>query len=130
MGLDNMIKAWDKEENQMCYVVFIDFIKPQIGLHCIGYGSYCQHLNDVIILRNTEVKDKNSKEIYEGSIIEGGYLNPLTNEFLSRKYLIEYKDGCFIGSLIGHSPYGDTWLRFIKGEVIGNRYENPELLEG
>ncbi|WP_346884334.1 YopX family protein [Clostridium sp. UBA4395] len=78
----------------------------------------------------TGLNDKNNKEIYEGDIIEGGYLNPLTSEFLSRKYIIEYDKGSFKGKLIGHTPYGDTWLQFIDGEVIGNIYEDKHLLEG
>lgn len=76
----------------------------------------------------TGLKDKNGKEIYEGDIIEGGYLNPLTSKFLSRKYVVEYDKGSFKGKLIGHTPYGDTWLQFIEGEVIGNIYEDKYLL--
>jgi len=76
------------------------------------------------------LKDKNGVEIYEGDIIEGGYLNPLTSEFLSRKYIVEYDKGSFKGKLIRHTPYGDTWLQFIEGEVIGNIYEDKHLLEG
>lgn len=81
------------------------------------------------VMQYTGLKDKNDKEIYEGDILEGGYLNPLENKFLSRKYLIEYGEGIFKGILIGHSPYGDTLLKFINGEVIGNIYETPKLLE-
>lgn len=82
------------------------------------------------VMQYTGLNDKNGVEIYEGDIIEGGYLNPLTSEFLSRKYIIEYDKGSFKGKLIGHTPYGDTWLQFIEGEVIGNIYENKDLLEG
>lgn len=84
---------------------------------------------DIEIMQYTGLKDKNGVEIYEGDIIEDGYLNPLTGEFLSRKYVIEYDKGSFRGKLIGHTPYGDTFLSFIKGEVIGNIYEDKHLLE-
>lgn len=84
------------------------------------------------LMEYTGLKDKNGQEIYEGDIVEGGFLNPLTDKFHSKKYLIEYKEkgAYYKGKLIGSSPYGDTWLKFIEGEVIGNIYENPELLEG
>lgn len=85
-------------------------------------------LGDAEILRPTGLKDKNNKEIYEGDIIEGGYLNPLTGDFTSKRYIVKYEKASFIGELIGHSPYGNTWLNFIHGEIIGNIYESPELL--
>ena len=74
-------------------------------------------------------EDKNGKKIFEGDIIEGGYLNPLTNKFNSKKYVVEFKHATFIGKLIGHSPYGDTWLYFVHGDIIGNIHDNPKLLE-
>jgi uncharacterized phage protein (TIGR01671 family) len=104
-----------KDSDEWCVYNYITDIKEDECLRVMQY---------------TGLKDKSGKEIYEGDIIEGGYMNLLTQEFNSKKFIVEYKEGCFGGKLIGHSPYGDTWLKFIKGEVIGNIYENPELLEG
>lgn len=81
------------------------------------------------VMQYTNLKDKNGVEIWEGDIIESGYLNPLTGDFLSRKYVVEYDKDSFMGKLIGHTPYGDTFLRFINGEVIGNIYEDKYLLK-
>lgn len=80
-------------------------------------------------------KDKKGKKIYEGDFIEGGYMNPLTGEYEKRIYLVEVTDMGYRGKLIGHSPYGDTFLSWIGNhekfnrEIIGNKYDNPELLE-
>ena len=69
---------------------------------------------------------------YRHSLLSVYFLlsNSIIGEFLSRKYVIEYDKGSFRGKLIGHTPYGDTFLSFIKGEVIGNIYEDKYLLEG
>lgn len=105
----------------------IDSANECISITC-GRERYIS-IDKKTVGQYTGFKDENSVEIYEGDILEGGYLNPLENKFLSRKYLIEYREGVFLGILIGHSPYGDTLLKFINGEVIGNIYETPELLE-
>lgn len=84
---------------------------------------------DYKVMEYTGLKDEDGKEIYEGDIIEGGYFNMLTGEFSSRKHIVKYENAQFKAELIGHTPYGDTWLQFVKGKIIGNIYENPELLE-
>lgn len=84
------------------------------------------------IMQYTDLKDMHGKEIYEGDILDCSYISPLSKEFIRRHYLITYEDGAYKAKLIWHSPYGDTWLYFEneKGAVIGNIYENPELLGG
>lgn len=78
----------------------------------------------------TGLHDKNGKEIYEGDILDGSYIHPLTEQKVIRHYQVEFNRGNFYASLIGKSPYGDTILYFRNEqcEIIGNIYENPELL--
>lgn len=137
---DIKFRAWDKEiesfipvnnwidelKNSKTRILGKEIITDFIKLPCLMVALKSK---DVKLMQCTGLKDIKGLSIYEGDIIEGGYLNPLTNEFLSRKYIVVYDNAEFKGELIGHSPYGDTGLRFIKGYVIGNIYENPELLE-
>lgn len=130
MNREIKFRAWDKD---MVMMVYTDELMGHIEYDTNPVNTINIILNEddysLDFMQYTGLKDINGKEIYEGDIIEGGYLNPLTGEFLSRKYIVEYENAQFRGKLIGHSPFGDTWLHFIKGEVIGNIYENPELLE-
>ena len=65
----------------------------------------------------TGLKDKNGKEIYEGDIIEEAQGNGVV-EWLERRAAFGYLTDTATIQLYG-----------FYGEVIGNIYENPELLE-
>mgnify|MGYP001233689767 FL=1 len=81
--------------------------------------------NHAILMQYTGLKDKNGKEIYEGDIIresdgDGGYIYAK---------VVYYKDG-FMGKEKGFEPEYPISDFKNETEVIGNIYENPELLEG
>jgi len=71
------------------------------------------------VMQYTGLKDKNGKEAYEGDVVrwDDGDL-----------YIIEWieKEGCW-GTRSGIWLCNSNWKGHI--EVIGNIYENPELLE-
>lgn len=70
------------------------------------------------LMQYTGLKDKNGVEIYEGDILKhGGYIGTVT----------WYKDtACFMQSMINSTG---SHLIDSTCEVIGNIYENPELVK-
>src|SRR5699024_7761530 len=128
-------RAWDKDNEVMFYSEDnqnddFTFIAEKGGLqfYYIDKGDrYLQDTNSVL-MQYTGLKDKNGVEIYEGDILSTD---------LDRPYLIvEFRNGAFM--FLCHDDGKDYYdfmattgenSNFTKyHEVIGNIYENPELL--
>lgn len=75
-------------------------------------------------LQYTGLKDKNGVEIYEGDVVECTGWNNIDKEW--KKYFkVSFDDGCFCLEDNDGKFYGV----FKTTVVIGNIYENTELLE-
>ena len=83
-----------------------------------------------VLMQYTGLKDKNGVEIYEGDIVDITSTNT-SGSILPSKYKVIYGCGSFD---ISRESYGETISYRIgeipngNNEILGNIYENPELL--
>ena len=117
-------RAWLKKEQKMDnYIDHISWLEDE--LYCIGDGiTYMVSAEDLVLMQSTGLVDKNGKEIFEGDIVKMSkdvYSEPTYYEVVRHyggAYRLESKQhGC------------ELWLRHTDCKVVGNIYENPELLE-
>ncbi|MCO5422508.1 YopX family protein [Enterococcus faecalis] len=134
-------RAWDKRENTMRDVAVLHFTKGG-KVNSIEYWktpselkSY--HVRNLVLMQSTGLKDKNGVEIFEGDILK---IIEVTNEGIS-EYITDviWEDCSFVFKSEGVDYY-DTFLGAFSGDpnttyplfellVIGNVWDNPELLE-
>ncbi len=77
--------------------------------------------DDVELMQSTGLVDKNGQEIFEGDIVhayseDARLIGAI--EYFDNAYCIKTKNGV----------YNSLWINAEYYEVIGNIYENPELL--
>ena len=75
--------------------------------------------NDLHLMQSTGLKDKNGKEIFEGDVVK---CNGLLGTIKSLKAM-------WICSFVKYNNYQKVGFFAQEIEVVGNIYENPELLE-
>jgi len=133
-------RAWDKVAKAMSpsFVLFGEFTlmglihdwQASVG-EKMNIGDSLFRLKDLEIMQFTGLLDKNGKEIFEGDIVDSGkgeifYCNK------SAMFKVRWHDKVFKNVRGNSQNYNNGERLFMNShiawEVIGNIYENPDLL--
>ncbi|EPH62154.1 phage hypothetical protein [Enterococcus faecium 13.SD.W.09] len=104
-------------------VLQIDLSRSMVSLK-IENASEWYWFKEVVLMQSTGLKDKNGVGIFEGDVLTSNVqpckmVNPIKDGY----GVVRFENGMFkLGAI--------SLVTFIsKMEVVGNIYENPELLE-
>ncbi|ELC8383211.1 MAG: YopX family protein [Clostridium perfringens] len=124
MSRDIKFRAWDEELGEMLYTESEEWFDDGVYFRFNKHEEELRH----DLMRYTGLKDENGKEIYEGDILSIKIYSR-DKIIVQCKALVEFKDGYF-GVIWGYDKSFLSLKSFFntKFEVVGNKYENPEIL--
>ena len=117
-------RAWLKNDKEMIEADEIHWDRGQLDF--IGDAiTFMRKADEIELMQSTGLKDKNGKDVYIGDIIK------CTRGCPHEVYLEKEYGGTYIGGMpavyLKGIKEGYAWTG--DEEIIGNVYQNPELLE-
>ena len=127
-------RAWDSAKKEMFKDTFAITESGQVVVveqESVASSPDYVFVDHLVIMQSTGLKDKNGKEIFEGDVLTNGMdiVDVRNHETLGFYTLVNGREVFF-----GHGTSIEEFEENIEGfteiaEVLGNVYENPELLE-
>lgn len=120
-------RAWDKIHKNMYEVddiMSVDFGKSEISVKTLFFERTSRYdFDDIVLMQSTGFTDKNGKEIFEGDILDS------EDSFLAGVVELRQNLGMFVSTLIKCNNFEHLCNVLDSTQIIGNVWENPELLE-
>jgi len=130
-------RAWDKENERMLYSNNEQNDYPfswhlhSKGIEIMEYdGTDWYSLKDLVFMQYTGSKDKNDKEICDGDIVNYPDADIFYHDEYLNRGIVEYDEDSMAYYFTNRETVEMDDLDISTDvEVVGNIYENPELLE-
>ena len=129
-------RVWVKIGKRMVFsddILGIDYENKEIVTQQVYFENglpddrdiYCYDFDEIELMQSTGLKDKNGKEVFVGDIIK------CTRGCLHEVYIEKEYGGTYFGGMpaVYLKDLGEGYAWTEHEEIIGNIYENPELLE-
>ena len=86
-------------------------------------------IDDKYLMQSTGIRDMNNREIFEGDVVRQVRTQPTTeNEIITG--VVTMIEGTWLIMNDNEQLASKLWSETDENEIIGNIYENKELLEG
>ena len=123
-------RAWDKEFKEMVQVDALLFDEQAIKATYKNGSVTKEDMKNYVLMQSTGLFDKNGKEIYEGDAVQFEDCYESSDFLYINTGIIEWCQGGF-HITNRHSVTMEDLLfeELLDVEIIGNIYENQELLE-
>lgn len=108
-------RTWDKLNKEMINIESINFQERRVYKNDVSYRDF----KDTELMEYTGLKDMKGKEIYEGDI--------LFETFSEEYFKVVFENGSFRTEIDEYSLDLEDYANIC--EIVGNIYENPELIE-
>lgn len=121
-------RAWHKTWEEMCGVEQILFDRGNISDVLLDYENFLVHENidNIVLMQSTGLFDKNGQEVFVKDIVD----------YKGRKAVVKWHGSyasfiyIFVDELQKRvADWKPLYLSYYRFEVVGNVYQNPELLE-
>ena len=128
-------RAWIKTEKRMFFsddILAIDYENEEIVTQQVYFENglpddrdiYCYNPDEIELMQSTDMVDRDGKIIFEGDIVK--MAKDVYSE-LTYYEVVRHRGGAYRLESKQHGC--ELWLRHTDCEVVGNVYENKELLD-
>ena len=118
-------RAWDKFDKVMRDVTLLDYNHNFVGY---SYPVFMKSTMHMELMQSTGLFDRNGQEIFEGDVVRQVRTQPTTeNETITG--VVTMIEGAWLIMNDNEQLASYLWSETDENEIIGNVYENKELLE-